>query len=346
MKNLITGIATLFIFSSCASTELLRMSVLQPAPVTLPADIKNVIVVNRTNPSSKSKIFDVIDKAVTMEGAHLDKEGAQQASIGLADELRKNNRFDHVEMLPDAELTTDVSGMFPLPLSWDIVDKYGNDNDADALFSLEFFDTDSRIDYSVNKTNVKSPFGNIPAIEQQANILTVVKAGWRIYDIKGHEILDKALISKALTYRGRGINPLLAAQALIDRKEAVKEVGNTAGHAYAFRIIPMWIRVPRIYYVRGNSNFKIAKRMARTGNWDGAAKLWQRETLNTKRKVAGRACYNMAIISEINGDPNRAIQWAQQAYENYNNRLALSYINILKNRQANDALAAEQQVEL
>jgi hypothetical protein len=108
----------------------------------------------------------------------------------------------------------------------------------------------------------------------------------------------------------------------------------------------MWIRVPRIYYVRGNGNFKMAKRMARTGNWDGAAKLWQRETLNTKRKVAGRACYNMAIISEINGDLNEAIHWAQQAYENYNNRLALSYINILRNRQANDALAAEQQVQL
>jgi hypothetical protein len=170
-----------------------------------------------------------------------------------------------------------------------------------------------------------------------------VKAGWRIYDIKDREILDEAAVSKSLVYHARGINPLLAAQALINRKEAVKEVGNTAGHAYAFRIVPLWIRVPREYYVRGSNNFKMAKRMALAGNWDRAAKLWQQETTNRKRKVAGRACYNMAIISEINGDLNSAIQWAGQSYENYNNHLALSYINILRNRQANDALAANQQ---
>jgi hypothetical protein len=343
MRNRITYFALLFIFSSCASTELLHISVLDPAPVTLPATIKNVIVVNRTKVSPKSKIYDAIDKAVSLEGAKLDKEAAEQAIIGLTDELKKNNRFDDVKMLPDADLTTDVPGMFPAPLSWDIVEKYCNENNADALFSLELFDTDSKIDYSVYKTNVKTPFGNVPALEQQANMRTVVKAGWRIYDKMDHEILDEASVSKALSYYGKGINPLLAKQALIDRKEAVKEVSNTAGQAYAFRIVPLWIRVPRNYYVRGTNNFKIAKRMAQTGNWEGAAKLWQQETSNTDRKVAGRAYYNMAIISEINGDLNMAIQWAGQSYENYNNHSALAYLNILKNRQVNDALASSQQ---
>jgi hypothetical protein len=123
----------------------------------------------------------------------------------------------------------------------------------------------------------------------------------------------------------------------------VKEVGNTAGHAYAFRIIPLWTRVSRDYFVRGSNNFKIAKRKAQTGNWDEAAKLWKQETTNPKSKVAGRACYNMAIISEINGDLDMAIKWAQQSYENYNTHLGLTYVNILRNRQANDALASDQQ---
>ena len=161
----------------------------------------------------------------------------------------------------------------------------------------------------------------------------------------GKNILDEDAVAKTITYHGRGSNPLLAAGALIDRKEAVKEVGNMAGHAYAFSIIPLWQRVTRDYYVRGNGNFKLATRMARTGNWDGAAKLWQKETTNPKRKIAGRACYNMAIISEINGDVDMAIQWAQQSYENYNNHLALSYVNILKNRKVNDDILADQQTQ-
>jgi hypothetical protein len=50
----------------------------------------------------------------------------------------------------------------------------------------------------------------------------------------------------------------------------------------------------------------------------------------------------MAIINEINGDLDGAIQWAQKAYENYNIRLALQYVNILRNRKAQNDLLKSQ----
>jgi hypothetical protein len=343
MKNCIVIILAAIIFSSCASTESMHLSVLQPAPVSLPSYIKNVAVVNRTQPAKKSKVFDAIDKIVTLEGAKTDEDAAEETIEGLTDELKKNTRFEEIKMVKESDLVTNTPGMFPAPLSWDVVEKYCDDNNADALFSLELFDTDSKIDYSVYKTSIRTPFGTVPSIEQQANMHTLVKAGWRIYDLRDKEILDEAAVARTLNYYGRGVNPLLAVQALINKKEAVKEVGNAAGHAYAFRIIPLWIRVSRDYYVRGTNNFKIAKRKAQTGNWDEAAKLWQEETNNPKRKVAGRACYNMAIINEINGHLDEAIKWAQKAYENYNNRQALYYVNILKNRQIGDDIAQAQQ---
>ncbi|MEJ0101567.1 MAG: hypothetical protein WDO19_02945 [Bacteroidota bacterium] len=42
----------------------------------------------------------------------------------------------------------------------------------------------------------------------------------------------------------------------------------------------------------------------------------------------------MAIINEINGDIDTAIQWAQKAYEDYRVKIALGYVNILRNRKA------------
>jgi hypothetical protein len=183
----------------------------------------------------------------------------------------------------------------------------------------------------------------VPGIEQEARMNTLVKTGWRIYDPYGRNILDEFIITRRLQYTGRGINPLVAAAALIDRKEAVKQVGNNAGQAYAARIIPYWIRVSREYYVRGTDNFTLATRKSNTGNWNGAAELWQTEVSNPSRKIAGRACYNMAIISEINGDLVKAIEWAQKAYENDNNRLALDYIRLLKNRQSDNAVLQDQQ---
>ena len=344
MKTLFRITTILWIFSSCASTQLVTISVLKPAPVTVPAYVKNVAVVNRSEPSKKVKIINVVNKALSMEGTDLDKAGAQASLTGLADELEKNTRFDNVIILNNTNLTTDVPGNFPAPLSWDDVEKYCRDNNADALLSLEIFDTKSDIDYTVNKTSVKTPLGDVPVIEQQANMHTLVKTGWRIYDLRSKNILDEIAFSRTLTYHGKGINPLLAANALINRNEAVKEVGNIAGHDYAFSLIPMWKRVSRDYYVRGNSNFTMAMRKARTGNWTGAAGLWEKETNNSNGKIAGRACYNMAIISEINGDLDGAIKWAQKSYENYNNHLALRYITILNNRKLDTEILKDQQV--
>jgi tetratricopeptide (TPR) repeat protein len=143
---------------------------------------------------------------------------------------------------------------------------------------------------------------------------------------------------------GRGINPLIAVQGIIGRKEAVMEKSNHFGHDYAFRVLPYTIRVSRDYYVRGTENFNIAKRRAQTGDWDGAAKLWEKEVAHPKPKIAGRATYNMAIINEINGDLDKAVEWASRSYTDYENKLALNYLRILKNRMAkNEQLLQESQ---
>lgn len=88
----------------------------------------------------------------------------------------------------------------------------------------------------------------------------------------------------------------------------------------------------RDYYVKGTNNFKISKRKAQVDKWDEAGLLWEKETKNTSIRIAGRACYNMAIINEINGDLGSALKWAQKSYEDTNNKLALHYVRILENR--------------
>ncbi|HMH31662.1 MAG TPA: DUF6340 family protein [Puia sp.] len=342
MKNLLI-LAVAFSLFSCSTTELVHLSVMEPAPVTLPPSIKTVGIVNRSQASKQTKVIDVVDKIFSLEGANLDFEGAKSSMSGLSDELMKNSRFSEVKLLSAVELRTIGAGTFPTPLPWDEVDKICRDNHVDALFALETFDTDSKINYAVSPTSIRTPLGNVPAVEQQASMLTTVKTGWRIYDPAGRNILDEFPISRSIAHSSSGINPAVAAAALVGRKDAVKEVGDKIGHVYACRIIPYWLRVSRDYFVRGSDQFRVARRKAQTGNWNEAAQLWQQETNNPDGKVAGRACYNMAIISEINGELDAAIGWAQKSYENYNNRLGLIYVNILKNRKVSMDLVQEQQ---
>jgi hypothetical protein len=327
---------------SCSSTQLVTMSAQQPAPVSMPSYVKSIAIVNRSLVTPENKAVDITDKIFSLEGASMDKEGAESGIRGLSDELVRENRFEDVRVLPSA-LTTVNPTVFPSPLPWDVVEKICRENHTDALFSLELFDTDSKISYAANPVKLNTPFGSIPAIEHQATMQTLVKTGWRIYDPVSKTVLDEFPITRQVSYVGKGINPVVAVNALIGRKEAVKEVGNQSGQAYAQRIIPYFVRVSRDYYVSGTDNFTIAKRRAQTGHWNEAAELWQRELDNPKRKLAGRACYNMAIISEINGNLDKAIEWAQKSYEDYNNRLALRYVNILRDRKYRSDILKDQQ---
>jgi hypothetical protein len=299
--------------------------------------------VNRSRASDDNKTVNAIHNVVSLESNSLLAAGAEASISGLSNELIKNNRFTEVRFLP-VDLRTFGAGVLPSSLEWNTVEKICSENRIDALFSLEFFDTESKVSYGGTSTSIPASIVNIPTLSQQVNMQTRVKTGWRIYDPSSRNILDEYLVSKDIEVSGRGVNALVAATPIAGRSEAVKQAANQAGQTYACRTVPYWIRVSRNYYVGGDDNFVVAKRMAQTGNWDEAAKLWQRETTNSNRKLAGRACYNMAIISEIHGDVDMAIQWAQKAYENYNTPFALSYVNILRDRKADNATLMNQNV--
>ncbi len=228
-------------------------------------------------------------------------------------------------------------GVFPSALTWEQVDQVCNENALDALFILSFYDTDAHVDASVVPVNAGQIAGvKIPAVETSVKITTRVSSGWRIYDDQAHIIPDEFRISDVVVSEGRGLNPMKAVEAVQGRRQAVLNMSNTFGHIYARRVYPNNIRAGRIYYVRGTKNFKIAKRRAQTGNWNGAAELWKKELDNPKRKVAGRATYNMAIISEINGDLEGAADRASQSYTDYRNKKALRYLNVIKGRIARE----------
>jgi hypothetical protein len=300
-------------------------------------------VINRSMPTDETKIVDVLDKALSLEGANLDKDGAEQCIIGLTDELMANQRFEQVKPLTDIDFRTPKLGLFPVPLSWEIVEKICAETKSDAIFALEYYDTDTRLNYSSRKVDIKSPIGLvIPGIEHKADMETIVKTGWRIYDPANRILADEFHHVESIVFSGRGINPLVAAAGLIKRKDAIKEVSNKAGHGYAMRIVPYSLRVMRDYYVKGTDNFKIARRKAISGKWDEAGELWFKETESGSMKIAGRACYNMAIINEINGNLEEALSWAQKSWEDYNVKLALKYIRILEDRQYKRNLVERQ----
>lgn len=345
MKKIVLLFLVAVISSSC-KTNLVYLTVNEPAPVNFPGAIKKVGVINRSQLAPGNVVQNTIDMVLAEKGPELDKEGGFECVRGATDALKQNTRFTKVANLAQVWFREASPGVNSTPLSWDLVDKVCRENDVEALFSLEMFYTDSKISYSTVPVKIKTPIGEVPAIEHHAQVQTHLRSGWRIYDSKSRSILDDYRPSENLNFTGVGVNPMAAASALLGRKEAVKQAGYRIGQNCAQRINQYSIRVSREYYVKGTSNFEMAKRQAQVGEWKGAGELWKNETNNSNPKLRARAYYNMAIINEINGDLEAALDWAQKAYVTGNKKMALHYVNILKYRRSENARLKQQLDEM
>jgi hypothetical protein len=326
-------LALSLILASCR-TNPVYISVLVPAPVSISPEAKRAGIINRSILPKDAKTG--VHVVLTAGTIAMLKEGSEECVRGLKDALLENNRFDQVNMLHGVKMTNQGPGIFPSPVSWDEVQAVCRANKVDVLLILELFDTELKVvpnaapDLSTPGKAVNS------VLTTEVTFSTTVKAGWRIYDPATKTIADESVSTQVFSFTGSAVSGAATADALIGRKETVKKTANDIGRRYAKKVVPYWLRVTREYYVRGNDNFKKAMRMARANNWDKAGEVWQRETTNSKDKIAGRATYNMAILNEINGQLDEAIRWAQKSYEEYNNKLALRYLRILRERKAGE----------
>lgn len=321
------------IMVGCSATNNLTMSAVEPAPITLSKDVTRIGIINRSLPSEGNKTADKIDKILSVEGLNLDNEGSKAAILALKDQLEQNNTIEEIVIIEDLAHLQKGLSVFPSTLTWGQIETLCEQYKVDAIFSLAFYDTDTKVNFKVTTMKMPNDIGidvSVPAHELTLN--TLIENGWRVYDPQTQRIADELVFSDHVVSVGKGINPIKAYEAILGRKEAVLHQSKYMGMDYAQRLLPYKHRVNRDYFVRGTENFKTAQRRAQAGDWDGAANLWQFETDNPDPKVAGRACYNMAISNEINGNLDEAMQWASKSYTDYKNNMALGYLNTLKYR--------------
>ncbi len=346
MKNLnltlLLGSFAVLLFG-CSVTNNLTMSAVDPAPVTLSKDVTHIGIINRSLPSEKNKTADKIDKILSMEGLNLDKEGAEAAIMALKERLENNQTLEKIVIIEDQPHLRKGLGVLPSTITWNEIENLCEEFKVDAIFSLEFYDTNTKVSFETTTMQLPNNLGvkvEMPAHKLTLN--TLVENGWRIYDPYANRVADELVFSDHVISSGEGINPVKAYEAILGRKEAVLDQSKHMGTGYGQRLSPYKHRVNRDYFVRGTENFKIAQRRAQTGDWDGAAELWEREVSNPEPKIAGRACYNMAISNEINGDLDSAIRWASKSYTDYEIKDALHYLNVLKYREARTEMLQDQ----
>lgn len=320
----------MFSLSGCMSTT--NIQVLRPAEITFPDRIQKLAVINRTLPGKDHKFHNVAEGILTGESVHTDRVGAEECILGLVDIMSRSPRFEIVRP-PINNLKGTGTGQFPIPFTWAKIDSLCKLSKADAIILLEAFDSDSDINFSVVEEKTKNKEDQtITILLQKADMRMNVTSGWRIYDPVEQRIIDEYRADDHLNFEGKGDTREHALASIPPKRDAVNKTAFFAGNEYAERITPLMINISRSYYTSGNDNLKKAAQLVRTNDWKEAAQIWKKEALNKDPKVAGRACYNMAVFCETEDRLDIAIEWAKKSYTNHDNKNALTYINILQKR--------------
>lgn len=103
-------------------------------------------------------------------------------------------------------------------------------------------------------------------------------------------------------------------------------------------ISPKWLTVDRLYHHSKNLAMLKAEEFAQENDWITAAELWETKTAIKKRKLAAKACFNMALACEMEGKPGLALDWVKKSkaltrkYDDENQAICSKYQNVLESR--------------
>lgn len=322
------------------------LTVLQPAEMKLPDHISRVAVIDRSKPSKGW--VSILEGIVTGEAIGQDKRSREEAVSGLTNILTRTPRFRVIGT--GVEMTGSKGGVnLPEPLEWSQIEKICMDYGADAVVAIESFDSNNSSSARRVESKSKDKSGKeIINVHYDANQRTSVRMGWRMYDPKQKVILDEFVTDDYLEKTATGSTERAALSNLPSQVNVTRDVGYIAGKHYGMRIAPVYVEVDRNYYGKAKhykAQFKQAARFASSDNWDKAAEIWKRieATATENKKARGRAAYNMAVASELKGNLDLALEWAQKGWTAYGNKQARNYVSVIKRRQ-NDARKVDYQM--
>ncbi len=303
-------IAVGFAATGCAPS--VSLPVLQPALITIPAEVQTVAVIDRSRPKNAGQtVMGAIEGALTGETIAGDNEGRTRAINGAVYVLQESPRFEVV--VPSVTKKEVDSDVFDKEWTFRGVKKLCKQHGCDGVLALEAFDTDSFVDAGAIPSN-DSKYDPENGVTHFASRRTSVVTAWRFYDASADRTLDYLRdFSRQRTWEQTGNSVANAKQRLPNQTDTIRTVGYEAGQSYARRIAPSWITVRRTYFGGGNPQMKQAKNHVKAGDWEGAVPLWREAANSGDTKLAGKAHFNMALAAEVNGELNKAHNLAKKA---------------------------------
>lgn len=331
----------LLIIAGCSGSRTVTLNSMRPAEITLPADTRNLLILDRTK--SDKKATNIIEGILTGELPGEEKSGTQELMSALRHQLGYSDRF-YVVTAAERLDGNSITSSFPEQLSWETINTLSEKYQADAVVSLEIYDTDFIVTRGKKNTKEKVGDQEVEVMKYYAQGVGNITIGIRLYEVKQRTIIDQQLVTDSHTWEAYGNNIIDAALQLASKGDAARYLSKTVGTDYACKISPMPIRIKRAFRGKSKKSPELEQgtRYADVAQWEKAMEVWKSGLDVARNKDAGYLAHNIAIAYEVLGDFDNALQWAETAYTRYGNKDSRTYVNQIKRRLSAEELAQRQ----
>ena len=318
----IVSLLTLVLLVRCSSTSYLEIDVLKPAEITLPENVQTLGIIDRSHLYAPDTLLaDIIDDEPDEDRFQEINVVARESINGLLDVLYNSPRFS-VKAMDSINLDVDDMAVSLSQYEWDQMLHLCEDSLIDALVALTMIDV-------YDPVNVNMNIGG--EITYTYKIMTL--NSWKLYDPYNQHVIDYfQYVDTIYHYSEEDLFGMVFTNYQPDRQKYVTEASFYAGQAYGFRITPVWYSETRKFYSWAGEASKKASILASYGSWQSAASIWNIETENSNKKIAAKACYNMALASEVQDNLSMASYWLKKSNLLRPNKSTEYYIEIIKMR--------------
>ena len=326
---------TCFLLVSCRSYYVpLTIENARPAKDELASDIQSITIINRSmtnqfekyNEDSLQKYF--YQKGYQLSKIVLDSTAADTTIRALAALLIESGRYDVVVPLKRNINRTLSYEMLPDTLTQEQVRTICRDFNTDALMVLERFSTKLMADFT-SERYLDLTYGY--SHTYYASLDLKYDAFFRIYKPEMKIPVKEFNLIDTINWESADYTQEKLFGKIPSIKQAMIDAGIRVALDLDDKLSPTWIPDKRGYFLFqaiGDSG----QQYMNENNYEKAGKFWNEMTLSTDKKIRSKAEYNLALVSELNGDIDGAIDWGLKSFYSFYRAQTEIYLKKLKIR--------------
>lgn len=318
MRNaLIISVACLML-SACSPLKKLEVGVEQAPEIRIPGSLPKVAIVNMVASEASSKSY--IETEFLYEGAA--RDGSNAICDAFLNRLGKSGKFS----MQIVQYKGDDRNAHrePFPMNAEQAEKFLSDLNADVLFVVEYFFADLKREVN-ESTNTDAEGKPVFIAKMSGRAEASVDIFYR--DEKGVvQIVKPVDYAQNIDISAPGSSKNDAKSNLGSSRTIVSNWGSDIGRVQADRFVARSYDVKRDFYVGKTPEFKQAFKLLKEGNPAEAARIILPLSGSTSKQIRDQAWFNLAIIAEVQGDRNTALEYVSKS----DLREAYSYKSALK----------------